>query len=103
MSYEVIVRPEAEEDLVSAFKWYENRRKGLGYDFLLQVEAGINFIARFPEIHPIEYKGTRKHLISRFPYKLIYLVDTQIITILAILHERRHPELTKERIDESKD
>lgn len=31
----VIVRPEAEDDLKDAFSWYEDKRTGLGYDFLL--------------------------------------------------------------------
>lgn len=77
MKYKVIVRHEAENDLKEAFSWYEDKRTGLGYDFLLQVDAGINFINRNPEIHPIEYKGTRKHVIKRFPYKIIYLVNNR--------------------------
>ena len=51
MKYKVIVRPEAEDDLKATFSWYEDKRIGLGYDFLLQVDAGINFIYRNPEIH----------------------------------------------------
>jgi len=42
MKYRVIVRPEAEYDLKEAFSWYEDNRTGLEYDFLLQVDAGIN-------------------------------------------------------------
>jgi hypothetical protein len=55
MKYKVIISPEAEVDLKEAFSWYEDKRTGLGYDFLLQVDAEINFINRNPEIHPIEY------------------------------------------------
>ena len=66
MKYTVIVRPEAEDDLKEAFSWYEDKRKGLGYDFLLQVDAGINYIYSNPGVHPIEYKGTRKHLINQY-------------------------------------
>ena len=99
MKYTVIVRPEAEEDLKGAFSWYEDNRSGLGYDFLLQVDAGINFIKRNPEIHPIEYKRTRKHLIKRFPYKIVYLVEAEKIIILAVLHGKRKPDLMKKRID----
>ncbi|MDO9548457.1 MAG: type II toxin-antitoxin system RelE/ParE family toxin [Candidatus Marinimicrobia bacterium] len=99
MKYTVIVRPEAEEDLKGAFSWYEDTRVGLGNDFLLQVDAGLNFIKRNPEIHPIEYKGTRKHLIKRFPYKIIYLVKAEKIIVLAVLHGKRKPDLTKKRIN----
>ena len=98
MKYRVIVRPEAEEDLKKVFSWYEDNRTGLGYDFLLQVDAGINFIKRSPEIHPIEYKGTRKHLIKRFPYKIIYFIEEEKIVVLAVLHGRRSPDLLKNRV-----
>lgn len=99
MKYRVIVRPEAEEDLKKVFSWYEDNRTGLGYDFLLQVDAGINFIKRSPEIHPIEYKGTRKHLIKRFPYKIIYFIEEEKIIVLAVLHGKRSPDLLKNRVE----
>ena len=99
MKYRVIVRPEAEHDLKQAFSWYEDNRTGLGYDFLLQVDAGINFIQRNPDVHPIEYKETRKHLIKRFPYKIIYLVEGKKIVILAVIHGKRSPDLIKKRIE----
>ncbi len=74
MKYCIIVSPEAENDLKAIFSWYEGNRIGLGHEFLLQVDAGINLVKRNPEIHPIEYKETRKHFIKIFPYKIIYLV-----------------------------
>jgi plasmid stabilization system protein ParE len=99
MKYKVIVRPEAGDDLKEAFAWYEDKRTGLGYDFLLQVEAGINFIKRNPEIHPIEYKEARKHVIKRFPYKIIYLLEKEKVIILAVIHGKRRPDLIEKRID----
>src|SRR3989338_6799167 len=46
MEYKIIIRPEAEKDLTEAFVWYEMNRRGLGLDFLLQVDAGLRFVAR---------------------------------------------------------
>jgi len=34
MKHEVIIQPEAKEDLREAFLWYENKRKGLGHDVI---------------------------------------------------------------------
>ena len=65
MKYRVIVRPEAEDDLKEAYSWYEEKRIGLGYDFLLQVDAGLNFIGRNPNIHPIQ-KGDKECAQSMF-------------------------------------
>ncbi len=98
MKYEIVIRPEAEEDLRSAFTWYENKRRGLGHDFLLQVEAGLKFIERSPIIYAVSYKGTRHHFVKRFPYKISYLFDNKKIIVLAILHGKRSPSLISKRI-----
>ena len=92
-----MIRPEAEDDIKKAYAWYEDKRTGLGHDFLLQVDAGLNFTARNPHLHSLEYKGTRKHLIKRFPYKIIYLVEDDRIIVLAVIHGRRSPSLIKKR------
>lgn len=97
MRYEIIINPEAERDLTAAFIWYEDKRRGLGFDFLLQVDAGIRFIGRNPDIHPASYMETRKHFIKRFPYKIIYIVEKQRIVILGIFHGRRNPDSIKKR------
>lgn len=98
MENEIIIRPEAEKDLSEAFAWYEDKRCGLGFDFLLQVDAGLQFIARNPKIYAPIYKGTRKHIIKRFPYKIIYLIEKERIIILGIIHGRRSPKVMKHRI-----
>jgi hypothetical protein len=35
----LIIRAEAEADLTEQFDWYENRKRGLGYDFLAEVQS----------------------------------------------------------------
>jgi len=99
MKYRTTIRPEAENGLKEAFSWYEDKRHGLGHDFLLQVDAGLKLIERNPKIYPPEYKGTRKHVIKRFPYKVVYLVEKERIIVLAVIHGKRSPNLVKKRID----
>ena len=99
MRYRVVISPEAENDLKESFSWYEDKRQGLGYDFLLQVDAGLRFIEKNPKILPPEYKGVRKYLVKRFPYKIIYLLEEERIIVLAVIHGKRSPILTKEIMD----
>ena len=98
MGYEIIIRPEAEKDLSEVFLWYEDKRIGLGFDFLLQVDAGLRLIARNPEIYAITYKSVRSHIIKRFPYKIIYLVKYPKIIVLGAIHGRRDSTILKRRI-----
>lgn len=59
----------------------------------------LDFIKRNPEIHPIEYKGTRKYILKRFPYKIIYFGEEEKIIVLAVLHGKRSPDLLKNRVN----
>jgi len=54
MRYRVVIRSDAENDLKQAFSWYEEKRQGLGYDFLLQIDAGLRFITE-TEIKDTDY------------------------------------------------
>ena len=99
MKYKVIVSPEAENDLSKAFSWYEEKLPGLGDDFLLQIDAGINLLSKNPKLHPIEYREIRKHLVQRFPYKIIYMNKEETVIIIAVIHSRRQPGLSKKRIN----
>ncbi len=96
MKYEIIIRPEAESDLHDAFNWYEERVKGLGANFLLNVEAAIELILRTPEAFTPIYKNTRRALVRKFPFGIHYLLDKNKIIVLAVFHVKRNPkELSK--------
>lgn len=49
MAAELIVAPEAEQDIAEAYGWYERQRFGLGEDLLSRVDACIQRILRNPE------------------------------------------------------
>jgi hypothetical protein len=51
MAADLIVATEAEQDIAEAYGWYENKRLGLGEEFLSRVDARIQGIVRQPELH----------------------------------------------------
>ena len=98
MTLPLIIRPEAEEELSESYDWYERQRPGLGDDFLLRVEAALDSIRYDPEILPAIYKVARRKLIRRFPYGIFYAIGQNKISILAIMHTKRHPKHWQNRI-----
>ena len=44
----VIFTPEADDDIVESYNWYESREPGLGEDFLRCIEACVERIAASP-------------------------------------------------------
>ena len=51
-----ILHREAEAELNAAIEYYEKMARGLGLDFLAEIERGIDLIERFPEAWPLEGK-----------------------------------------------
>ena len=48
MSYTLIIRPEAEADMTEAFDWYEERKAGLGHEFLAEVRSVFRQVEENP-------------------------------------------------------
>jgi plasmid stabilization system protein ParE len=98
VSLPVIVSPEAEDDLAEAKSWYDNQRPGLGDDFLLCVEQSFDVIQRMPTLYGKVFQDLRLALVRRFPYAVIYRVDDDQITIVAIYHTHRNPRGWQRRV-----
>jgi plasmid stabilization system protein ParE len=93
----LIVRPEAEDELVEAIDWYEARSPGLGGELLRCVDACFLRIQRYPEAYPVAHRMTRMALVRRFPYLVLYRVMGDIISVVAVFHAKRDPKIWKKR------
>lgn len=94
----IILRKEAEEDIRLAYEWYENQRKNLGLAFLIEIDSIFTSIEEQPEAHPECFKDARRALCRKFPYAIYYVRASTDIVILAILHQRRNPGFTRQRL-----
>jgi toxin ParE1/3/4 len=97
LSLPLIVNPLAEGDLAAAKAWYDERRPGLGGEFLLCVEDVFERIQRMPESSEKVFQELRLALVRRFPYAVIYRVDERQVTIVAVYHTRRDPRVWQDR------
>jgi plasmid stabilization system protein ParE len=86
------LHPAVESDLAEAAEWYETQREGLGLDFLASVRYRISLILENPQRWR-SVKGTRRALMSRFPYAIVYReITLDEIEIVAVAHFKRHPK-----------
>ena len=89
----------AETELDDAFEYYESMQSGLGFRFLTEVELAKARITKFPVSYEGIGKYSRRCLVQKFPYGLIYqYVELQNeILIVAVSHLHRKPEYWSER------
>jgi plasmid stabilization system protein ParE len=89
MDVDLILTPEARQDLDEIYAWYEARRIGTGEVFFLKVDACFAAIQRNPEMHPIAVGNYRRALVRTFPYVLIYDYEDGSVTVYGCFHTSR--------------
>jgi toxin ParE1/3/4 len=86
----VVVLPPAREEIRAAVRWYEAQRTGLGVELLAVIDEAFEKIAARPTASPLwrTDRRYRKRLVRRFPYTVFFEVDDEIVTIVAVAHQR---------------
>ena len=97
MKYRVILRPRAETDAREAREWYENRRPGLGRDFLDGVQSVLAELPERPFQYPVVYRDVRRALVARFPYGVFSVIRQAEVFVVACFHSKRDPALLVDR------
>lgn len=97
MTYALTIRRVAELDITETFNYYESKRLGLGYDFLLCIEESFSKIERNALQYQLVHKGLRRCLVHRFPYAVFYFVDDNDVIVTAVIHAHRDPTSWDER------
>ena len=89
----------AREEFTAAVQWYEEQRPGLGAEFFDAVVATTDRIDAHPEIGTPTSADhqTRRVLVQRFPYQVVYRLLLDEIVIIAVAHLKRRPGYWKER------
>lgn len=98
MSRFLIIRPEAEADLAEGFNWYEERREGLGFEFLDRVDLVLRKIEENPLRYAGTYQNVRLALVGKFPYKVLYLVENNQAEVIGVVHVKRSPQFWQKRV-----
>jgi len=89
--------PEAELDIIEAVRWYDERDQKLGDDLLRHVYQCIASIEANPRRYPIVHRQMRRALVRRFPFQILYEIESAEVIIYAIYHSARDPEAWQRR------
>ncbi len=83
--------PAALKEFTKAIDYYNECQNGLGIEFAREVYLAIQNILAFPLAwYPLS-TNTRRCLINRFPYGIIYHIADQEIHIIAVMHLSKQP------------
>ncbi|MFH1856553.1 MAG: type II toxin-antitoxin system RelE/ParE family toxin [Candidatus Omnitrophota bacterium] len=88
----------AAKEFNEAIDWYESQSKGFGKRFKKLVLEQLKKVKKNPKWFLIEADNIYKAYIPKFPYKILFTLDKNLIIIWAISHMHRKPWYWQSRI-----
>lgn len=92
------IHPAAFAELKSAVIWYREQSETAATKFAAELDRAIDLILATPRRWPVGEHGTRKFVLRRFPYAVIYRDKETAVQVLAIAHGHRQPGYWKDRL-----
>jgi len=89
----------AEDEMIEASLFYEAASTGLGNSLLDDVQRVVDRLREHPYLGHVVDRDLRKILLHRFPFSLIYSVETDAILIVAVAHYGRRPDYWRDRVE----
>ena len=96
----VILERDADTEMAEAAQYYDEQQPGLGSAFLDKVDAAVDEIATDPLRFGF-YRGSKAiHSVrlARFPYRLLFAIEPERVSVVAVAHLHRHPDYWKHRL-----
>jgi toxin ParE1/3/4 len=90
--------PEARLEADEAFDWYLERGRTVAERFQRELETAQAAIQKSPAAWAKYIHGTRRYLLRRYPYVVVYRVTEERIAIVAVAHGRRKPGYWADRL-----
>jgi plasmid stabilization system protein ParE len=82
---------EAEAELRDALDWYDARSAVAASEFLEDLGSALTQIESNAARGSPHLKGTRRRILQKFPFSVVYRATTPQPQIIAIAHAKRRP------------
>jgi hypothetical protein len=89
----------AAAELIESARFYDQRRTGLGDEFLSAVDAVQELIRTQPQLGRRGLLGTLSLRTRRFPFRVVYELQPDRIWIVAVAHLNRRPGYWTRRLE----
>lgn len=97
MPHVVELHEEARLEVEEAFSWYLSRSIRAAEGFLRELERSLALVAESPTLWTQYEEDSRRYLLRRYPFALIYQLRNERVIVLAVAHLKRRPGYWKAR------
>lgn len=83
--------PESKRESREAVNWYWSRSRLAALDFAEELKAALSRVRKAPNAGSPYLHGTRRILLDRFPFSVVFRERLRDIQVVAIAHAKRRP------------
>ena len=94
----VIIHPEAIDEAAFARRWYAERNAHAAQAFEAELDHAILAIGEAPSRWVRHIAHTRRFVLHRFPFSIVYFELPASVLVLAVAHGRRRPGYWRTRL-----
>ena len=96
----LLFTPHANEEVVSAIAYYNDKQKGLGKRFAYELQVAVSYMLSWPNKSEIRYKNVRAAIVKNFPFLVFYSFNTEnkTILVLSVFNTYQNPTKNKRSI-----
>ena len=87
----------AEAEISEAVAYYNEQSPGLGYEFAAEAKDALLRLELFPNAWPVFSCRTRRCMVRRFPYGILYQVRPDFVLVVGVMHLSRDPKRWQDR------
>jgi plasmid stabilization system protein ParE len=90
--------PAAAEEAEEAYRWYAKRSQRAADAFIAELDSAAASISEQPGRYAAYLHGTRRFLLRRYPYAVVYREIGPLAQVIAVAHAKRRPGYWKGRL-----
>lgn len=98
MTFELIIKPEAEKDIQNSTKYYFEQNQELSAEFIKNLDDVLALVLKNPKLFQKRYLDIRIVFTKKFPYGIYFTLEEDTIFIHAVLHNKQNPKTALKRI-----
>jgi plasmid stabilization system protein ParE len=100
LSFPVYFHPAAADEAQAALAWYAERSPRAAGRFVVALAETIEEISHSPQRFPPFHASTRRALVRRFPFLVVFRERSGQIEVIAVPHAKRRPGYWRKRLKE---
>jgi toxin ParE1/3/4 len=85
-------------EVKAAFDYYWDDSQSAALNFNRNLQAAYRKLRKYPRLYPEYLHGTRRVLLDRYPYFVVFRELDDAIQIIAVAHAKRRPGYWKTRL-----